>query len=98
MLRHSQLKSVPIVFDDSKSVTIYSKLREGIFKGNHDFLGVVSLKRTLSTFFREKVGARRAGDIIMIFIKQGSIAFRNRPFSNYSKLTVLLRRSFLQLH
>ena len=36
---------------------------EGIFKGNHT-QSAVPLKRTLVTFFRKKVTARRVGDKI----------------------------------
>jgi len=42
---------------------------EGIFKGNHA-LGVVPLKRSLVTFFRKKVTARRVGGTMQIFVER----------------------------
>ena len=62
MVRHRQLRSVSIGFDGNKKVASCIELTEGIPKGKRDFFGAVSLWRTLFTFFREKVSARRVGE------------------------------------
>ena len=61
MVRYSQLKSVSIVLDGRKYVAERIESVEGILKGNRD-QRAVSLKRTLHTFFRQKVCARRVGE------------------------------------
>ena len=80
MVRHSQLKSASFGFDGRKLVAVCNKWKG--FLRETAICEAVSLKRTLGTFFRKKVPARRTGDTMKEFILQKTIQIPQQEYSH----------------